>query len=85
MNPSPGIMKSVSGLDKSATQSQGAPRSFEMTANQRFTEALLDPKIADPLQRLSDEEQVSVLRAIAKYDANAFLARLAKIGDALPK
>jgi nitrate/TMAO reductase-like tetraheme cytochrome c subunit len=51
-------------------------------SNKGFTEGLL--KHADQLQKLSDEEEVLTLRAVADYDPAAFLARLRRLDKELP-
>ena len=52
--------------------------------NKAFTAALIEPKISDQLQKLSDKEQEEVLKAVSEYTPAKFKERLKALGKAIP-
>jgi hypothetical protein len=53
--------------------------------NKKFTAELLKPEVVKELQRLSDEEQDRVLKAVSGYDPAAFKTKLQEVLKHLPE
>ena len=54
-------------------------------SNKDFTDGLIEPKVVETLQKLSDAEEQGVLDAVRGYDPKSFKEQLDKIAKALPK